>query len=45
MKRYETKSKKAEYSFQTVIINGSKYADSEGDDDYEYMILFNQNKL
>ena len=40
-----SEEQKAEYSFQTVIINGSKYADSEGDDDYEYMILFNQNKL
>ena len=40
-----SEEQKAEYSFQTVIINGSKYADSEGDDDYEYIILFNQNKL
>ena len=39
-----SEEQKAEYSFQTGIINGSKYEDSEGDDDYEYTPNYSEEK-
>ena len=40
---YSEEAKK-EYSFQTGIVNGSKYENAEGDDDFEYTPNWSEEK-